>query len=160
MCLFVSFYSETIIKSSPHADLFLIRGISTHSGGNHVHDGDAGGGLRRVAASAGPGAPAALLTSIGGAGGQWPWAECASWDRATAASSSTRSTQPLAGGGTGPGPAVDPGIQAPAPPAPPAPPPAGGAGAGPPDAEPSSGQSEKKENFYLPFYLFMIGPEV
>ena len=118
-----------------------------------MQDGDAGGGLRRVAASAGPGAPAALLTSIGGAGGQWPWAECASWDRATAASSSTRSTQPLAGGGTGPGPAVDPGIQAPAPPPPPPPPAAAaaGGGAGPPDAEPSSGQSERKQTFICRF---------
>ena len=109
-----------------------------------MQDGDAGGGLRRVAASAGPGAPAALLTSIGGAGGQWPWAECASWDRATAASSSTRSTQPRAG----PAPGVDPGIQGPPgppppPPPPPSPPPAGGA-----DAVPSSEQPGKESLFF------------
>ena len=139
----------TIIKSSLHADLFLIKG-HLYSSGNHNHNHVQDGGLRRVAARAadgGAGPPAAgpaVVTRIGGAGGQWPWAECASCDRATAASSSTRSTQPRAG----PAPGVDPGSHGPPgppppppPPPPPSPPPGGGGGA---DAVPSSEQPGKE----------------
>lgn len=133
-----------IIKSSLHADLFLIRG-HLYSSGNQNHNHVLDGGLRRVAASpvAGAAGPA-VVTSIGGAGGQCPWAECASCDRATAASSSTRSTQPLAGPAAG----VDPGIHGPGPPPPPAsPPPPPPAPTGGADAVPNSEQPEKESYF-------------
>ena len=65
-------YCWTIIKSSLHADLFLIRGIFAVAAQNHVHGG--GPGFIRVAATPEP----PLLTMMGGAGGQCPWAECAS----------------------------------------------------------------------------------